>query len=196
MWSSAERSRAGVSVADGLFGMPTAIHSVKTLCMASWILGIGIEASRSVGTADSPGAWLFCLSGDSAKPGTYEIPFGMTLGELLRLAGGVTGELQAILLGGAPGAFARPEALDLPLTYGSLRQAGLPLGSDVIMVMNQSRDLRRTCWHLARFFAHESFGKCFPGHSARRGNWRSSAGWPKDACALMTWRSSTTSPSP
>jgi NADH-quinone oxidoreductase subunit F len=74
----------------------------------------------------------------------------------------VTGRLQAVLLGGAAGAFAGPEALDLPLSYEGFRQAGLPLGSGVIMVMNDTRDLRRTCWHLARFFAHESCGKCLP----------------------------------
>jgi NADH-quinone oxidoreductase subunit F len=149
-------------VTHGLFGMPTAINNVETLCMAAWILGHGVEDHRSVGVPDSPGTKLFCLSGDIALPGTYEVPFGTTLGELLDLAGGVSGELQAILLGGAAGAFAGPEALDLSLTHASFRQAGLPMGSGVIMIMNQSRDLRRTCYHLARFFAHESCGKCFP----------------------------------
>jgi NADH-quinone oxidoreductase subunit F len=149
-------------VTHGLFGLPTAINNVETLCMASWILGNGVQEFRSVGTPDSPGTKLFCLSGDIGLPGTYEVPFGTTLGELLTLAGGVAGALQAVLLGGAAGAFAGPEALDLALSHGSFRQAGLPLGSGVIMVMNQTRDLRRTCWHLARFFAHESCGKCLP----------------------------------
>jgi NADH-quinone oxidoreductase subunit F len=149
-------------VTNGLFGMPTAINNVETLAMAAWIVGQGVEAYRAVGTAESPGTKLFCLSGDIDVPGTYEVPFGTTLRELLDQAGGVRGELQAILLGGAAGAFAGPEALDLPLTHASFRSAGLPLGSGVIMVMNGERDLRRTCCHLARFFAHESCGKCFP----------------------------------
>jgi NADH-quinone oxidoreductase subunit F len=149
-------------VTHGLFGMPTAINNVETLAMAAWILGQGVEAYRAVGTAESPGTKLFCLSGDIDVPGTYEVPFGTTLGALLDQAGGVRGDLQAILLGGAAGAFAGPEALDLPLTHASFRAAGLPLGSGVIMVMNAERDLRRTCHHLARFFAHESCGKCFP----------------------------------
>ena len=149
-------------VTHGLFGMPTAINNVETLCMAAWIVGNGVESFRSVGTTESPGTKLFCLSGDIVLPGTYEVPFGTTLEGLLKLAGGVAGPLQAILLGGAAGAFAGPEALDLPLTHASFRQAGLPLGSGVIMVMNESRDLRRTCRHLARFFAHESCGKCLP----------------------------------
>ena len=149
-------------VTHGLFGMPTAINNVETLAMAAWIVGQGVEAYRAVGTAKSPGTKLFCLSGDVEVAGTYEVPFGTTLGALLDLAGGVQGELQAVLLGGAAGAFAGPETLDLPLTHASFRSAGLPLGSGVIMVMNRERDLRRTCYHLARFFAHESCGKCFP----------------------------------
>jgi NADH-quinone oxidoreductase subunit F len=149
-------------VTHGLYGQPTAINNVETLCTAAWILAHGVEAFCSVGTPDSPGTKLFCLSGDVAKPGTYELPFGTSVRDLLALAGGVTGELQAVLLGGAAGAFAGPEVLDLPLSYEGFRQAGLPLGSGVIMVMNHDRDLRQTCWHLSRFFAHESCGKCFP----------------------------------
>jgi NADH-quinone oxidoreductase subunit F len=149
-------------VTHGLFGQPTAINNVETLCTAAWILSQGVEAFRSVGTADSPGTKLFCLSGDVALPGTYEVPFGTSMRELFDLAGGVTGGVQAVLLGGAAGAFAGPEVLDLPLSYESFRQAGLPLGSGVIMLMNTERDLRQTCWHLSRFFAHESCGKCFP----------------------------------
>jgi NADH-quinone oxidoreductase subunit F len=149
-------------VTHGLFGQPTAINNVETLCTAAWILSQGVEGFRSVGTADSPGTKLFCLSGDVALPGTYEVAFGTSMRELLDLAGGVTGGVQAVLLGGAAGAFAGAEVLDLPLSYESFRQAGLPLGSGVIMLMNSERDLRQTCWHLSRFFAHESCGKCFP----------------------------------
>jgi NADH-quinone oxidoreductase subunit F len=149
-------------VTQGLFGQPTAINNVETLCTAAWILAHGVEAFCSVGTPASPGTKLFCLSGDVARPGTYELPFGTSVRDLLAMAGGVTGELQAVLLGGAAGAFAGPEVLELPLSYEGFRQAGLPLGSGVIMVMNQARDLRQTCWHLSRFFAHESCGKCLP----------------------------------
>ncbi len=149
-------------VTHGLFGRPTAINNVETLCAAAWILAHGAGAFAAVGTPDSPGTKLFCLSGDIALPGTYELAFGTTMRELLAMAGGVTGELQAVLLGGAAGAFAGPEVLELPLSYDGFRQAGLPLGSGVIMVLNHERDLRQTCWQLSRFFAHESCGKCFP----------------------------------
>ena len=146
----------------GLFGAPTVINNVETLCTAAWIVAHGVEAYRSIGTTDSPGSKLFCVSGDVLQPGVYEIPFGTTLGDLLRLAGGVRGELQAVLLGGAAGAFAGPEQLDLPLSFEGLRAAGLPLGSGVVAAFNHTRDLRSILLSLAHFFAHESCGKCFP----------------------------------
>jgi NADH-quinone oxidoreductase subunit F len=70
--------------------------------------------------------------------------------------------LQAILLGGAAGAFATGKDLDVRLTFEDLRQAGLPLGSGVVMVFDESRDLRDVLLRLGRFFAYESCGKCYP----------------------------------
>jgi NADH-quinone oxidoreductase subunit F len=122
----------------------------------------GPAAYRAIGTAESPGPKLFCLSGDVARPGVYEAPFGIRLGDLIAMAGGPMGDIQAILLGGAAGAFAGPEQLDLPMSFEGLRAAGLPLGSGVVMVINQNHDLRETLLSLAEFFAHESCGKCYP----------------------------------
>lgn len=159
----------------GLFGMPTVINNVETLCNIPLIIGMGAAAYRTIGTEKSPGPKLFCVSGDVARPGVYEVPFGVTLRELLMMAGGVAdagvdGEpdkqmetaLQAVLFGGAAGAFATPEHLDVKLTFEDLRAAGLPLGSGVVMVFDQSRDLRQVLARLGRFFAHESCGKCYP----------------------------------
>jgi len=146
----------------GLLGLPTAINNVETLAAAAWIIAHGADAYRAVGTTDSPGSKLFCISGDVAEPGVVEVPYGTTLGRLLELAGGVRGRLQAVLLGGAAGAFAVPEQLDLPMSFEGLRQAGLPLGSGVVAAFNDEHDLRETMQSLARFFAHESCGKCFP----------------------------------
>jgi NADH-quinone oxidoreductase subunit F len=146
----------------GLFGKPTVINNVETLCTAAWIIRNGADAYRSIGTEDSPGSKLFCLSGDVREPGVYEVPFGTTLGDLIELAGGVDGELQAVLLGGAAGAFAGPEHLGLRMSFEDLREAGLPLGSGVVTVINQGRDLRQFLLSLGHFFAHESCGKCYP----------------------------------
>jgi NADH-quinone oxidoreductase subunit F len=148
----------------GLFGAPTVINNVETLCNVPLILKLGTENYRKIGTEKSPGSKLFCLSGDITRPGLYEIPFGMTLRELLEMAGGLTGnkKLQAVLFGGAAGAFAIPNQLDTKLTFEDLRSAGLPLGSGVVMVFDETRKLRDVLKRLGSFFAHESCGKCYP----------------------------------
>ena len=148
----------------GLFGQPTAINNVETLVAALVVMNQGMETWRSVGTEDSPGTKLFCLSGNVARPGVYEVPFGLTIQELLEKAGGVPGgkSVKGILMGGAAGVFIGPEKLDTALTYESSRETGIPLGSGVVMVFDEDADLREPLYQLARFFAHESCGKCFP----------------------------------
>jgi NADH-quinone oxidoreductase subunit F len=149
----------------GLFGKPTAINNVETLCNVPFILEHGAAAYRQIGTEKSPGPKLFCVSGDVARPGLYEVPFGITIRHLLYdLAGGVRGGrgLQSILFGGAAGAFATPDQLDVRMSFEDLRLAGLPLGSGVVMVFDERRDLRDVLVRLGRFFAHESCGKCYP----------------------------------
>ena len=146
----------------GLFGQPTVINNVETLCNVPLILQEGAVGYRRIGTEKSPGPKLFCVSGDVTRPGLYEVPFGVTLRELLGLAGDVTGGLQAVLFGGAAGAFATSAHLDVKLTFEDLRAAGLPLGSGVVMVFDESRDLRDVLKRLGHFFVHESCGKCYP----------------------------------
>jgi NADH-quinone oxidoreductase subunit F len=149
----------------GVFGKPTAINNVETLCTVPVILRLGVEKYRSVGTQGSPGTKLFCVSGDVARPGSYELPFGVTLRELLfDHAGGIPGNraLQAVLMGGAAGAFAAPDKVDVRLTFEDLKVAGLPLGSGVVMVFDERRDMRQVLLELGEFFEEESCGKCYP----------------------------------
>jgi NADH-quinone oxidoreductase subunit F len=149
----------------GLFNQPTAINNVETLCNVPLILSMGAAAYRAIGTEKSSGPKLFCLSGDVARPGLYEVPFGVPLRHLIYdLGGGVRagGRLQAVLFGGAAGAFATEKDLDVPLSFEDLRTAGLPLGSGVVTVFDQARDLRAVLLRLVRFFANESCGKCYP----------------------------------
>lgn len=148
----------------GLFGKPTVINNVETLFNVPSIVSMGAGKYREIGTEKSPGPKLFCVSGDVPRPGVYEVPFGVTLRQLLELAGGVRGrrKLQAVLFGGAAGAFATSDQLDVKLTFEDLRAAGLPLGSGVVMIFDSSRDLRDVLRRLGRFFAHESCGKCYP----------------------------------
>lgn len=149
----------------GLFGKPTVINNVETLANVPVIIRKGAAHYRKLGTEKSPGSKLFCLSGDVVRPGLYEIPFGVPFHHLLYdLAGGVRPghHFQAALFGGAAGAFAKPDHLNVPLTFEDLREVGLPLGSGVITVFDETRDLRDICLRLARFFAEESCGKCYP----------------------------------
>jgi len=149
----------------GVFGKPTVINNVETLCTVPVILRLGVEKYRNTGTPGSPGTKLLCVSGDVARPGLYELPFGVTLRELLfEHAGGMAGGrgLQAVLMGGAAGAFATPEKLDVRLTFEDMKTAGLPLGSGVVMVFDERRDMRHVLVELGEFFAEESCGKCYP----------------------------------
>jgi NADH-quinone oxidoreductase subunit F len=149
---------------SGLFGQPTVVNNVETLAKVPYIVNHGPEAFVRLGTADSTGPKLLCVSGDVVRPGLYEVGFGITLRHLIEnLAGGVVGgELQALLIGGAAGMFATPAQLDTPVTFQGLRTAGLTLGSGAVMVFNEHRDLRDILRRLGRFFAHESCGKCYP----------------------------------
>ncbi|HSL28031.1 MAG TPA: NAD(P)H-dependent oxidoreductase subunit E, partial [Anaerolineales bacterium] len=139
----------------GLFGKPTVINNVETLCNVPLIISQGATGYRSIGTEKSPGPKLFCVSGDVTGPGLYEVPFGVTLRELLEMAGGVAGgmQLQAVLFGGAAGAFATSDHLDVRMTFEDLRAAGLPLGSGVVMVFDETRDMRDVLKRLGHFFA-------------------------------------------
>jgi NADH-quinone oxidoreductase subunit F len=149
---------------SGLFGKPTVINNVETLCNLPLIISKGSTEYRKIGTEISPGPKLFCVSGDVEKPGLYEVPFGVTLRELLEMAGGVSTRksLKAVLFGGAAGAFATSEHLDVKLTFEDLRAAGLPLGSGVVMVFDETRNIPDVLKRLGKFFAHESCGKCYP----------------------------------
>lgn len=156
------RSKPPFPVQAGLFGKPTAINNVETLVATLDIVREGAAAYASVGTAGSPGTKLFCVSGAVQAPGVYEVPFGTSLGALLALCGGVKGRLRAILLGGAAGTFVGPEALDLPLSFEGARAAGATLGSGVVLVLDDSVDLRDQLRRLAAFFRDESCGQCVP----------------------------------
>jgi NADH-quinone oxidoreductase subunit F len=156
------RQKPPFPTTNGLFGRPTAVNNPETLVNVLDIVTDGGAAYAAIGTEGSPGSKLFCLSGRVARPGLYEVDFGPTLGEVLDLAGGVVGELQAVLLGGAAGSFVGPDALDLPLTMEGARAAGVSLGSGVVMAFDTSVDLGPVVTRIAEFFRDESCGQCVP----------------------------------
>jgi NADH-quinone oxidoreductase subunit F len=158
------RNKPPFPVEVGLFGKPTVVNNVETLANIPLILELGAEAYAGIGTEASTGPKLFCLSGNVARPGVYEVEFGATLRDLIELAGGVPGgrAIRAILLGGAAGVFVGPDRLDLPLTFEATRAAGATLGSGVIMVFDETVDLVDTLRRIAQFFRDESCGQCVP----------------------------------
>jgi NADH-quinone oxidoreductase subunit F len=134
----------------GLFGKPTVENNVETLLNVPEILvGDGTAGTR-----------LFCVSGHVERPGVYELPLGTPLQELLDLAG--SRPPKAVLLGGAAGSFLRPDQLDLELSFDAAREAGVSLGSGVVLVYDESADLVDAVLRIAEFFRDESCGQCVP----------------------------------
>jgi NADH-quinone oxidoreductase subunit F len=154
------RNKPPFPVEVGLFGLPTVVNNVETLFNVLPIVNSGGAAYAESGTSDSTGTRLFCVSGHVGRPGLYEVPFGTTLRELLDLA--EARPPKAVLLGGAAGAFVRPDQLDLALTFEATRAAGLTLGSGVVIVYDESADLVDAVLRIAEFFRDESCGQCVP----------------------------------
>ena len=148
----------------GLFGKPTLVNNVETLINVLDIVLEGGDAYAAIGTEQSTGTKLFCLSGHVARPGVYEVPFGASLRALIELAGGVagSGNMQAILLGGAAGTFLTPQELDTPLTFESTRAIGATLGSGVVMIFDDTINMQSVLLRIAAFFRDESCGQCVP----------------------------------
>jgi NADH-quinone oxidoreductase subunit F len=158
------RNKPPFPVTFGVFGKPTSINNVETLLNVLPIMTLGAATYARIGTDGSTGPRLFCLSGHVERPGVYEFPHGITLGEAIDVAGGVhRGRgLKAVLLGGAAGGFVGPDRLDVPLTFEDARAGGYTLGSGVIMVFDEDTDLVDLCLRIARFFRDESCGQCVP----------------------------------
>ena len=158
------RNKPPFPTQSGLFRRPTIVNNVETLINIPEIILKGGVAYARIGTQQSTGYRLFCLSGHVKHPGTYEVAFGVTLRQLIEMAGGVggTGRLQAVLLGGAAGSFVSPQELDTPLTFEGVRAIGASLGSGVAMLFDDSVDLKDILARIAKFFRHESCGQCVP----------------------------------
>ncbi len=143
------RNKPPFPVEVGLYGKPTVVNNVETLVNVPPIL-----------LGDTRETRLFCVSGHVARPGLYELELGTPLGELLDLAGAEPPK--AVLLGGAAGSFLRPDQLDLPLSFDGAREAGVTLGSGVVMVFGEQADLVEAVLRIAEFFRDESCGQCVP----------------------------------
>ena len=158
----------------GLFGRPTIVNNVETLCNVPFIINRGVDWFRSMGTEKSPGAKIFCLSGHVKNPGNYEAPLGINLLTLLNDAafgGGPWKDLpfKAVIPGGSSVPVLRADELDVNMDFESLQAAGTMLGSGGVIAMDESVDMMDTLYNLSRFYHHESCGQCTPC--------REGAGW-------------------
>ena len=158
------RNKPPFPTQSGLFRQPTIVNNVETLINIPQIMLMGGAVYARTGTAQSSGYRLFCISGHVRKPGVYEVPFGVTLRDLIELAGGVggTGRLKAVLLGGAAGTFLSPRELDLSLSFEGTRARRATLGSGAVVVFDDSTYLKQILTRIAKFFHEESCGQCVP----------------------------------
>jgi len=150
---------------SGLWGQPTVVQNVETLANVPHIIVMGADWFRSIGTEESTGPKLFCVSGHVNLPGNYELPMGTPLREIIYdYAGGVRygREIKAIIPGGASTALLTPEHLDIPMAFETLQAAGSALGTGAVMVMDETTDIVDVLRHSMSFFVHESCGHCTP----------------------------------
>ncbi len=143
----------------GLFGRPTVVNNVETLCNIPIIVKLGWEKYTQIGPRNYAGPKLFPVSGKVKKPGVYELPMNVTLREVIfKYAGGIRGNkrLKAIF-SGALDCFSYEE-LDTPMDYSPMGFGG----TGTVIVFDEDDDIFEACLKVAQFFEHESCGQCTP----------------------------------
>ncbi|MDQ2756118.1 MAG: NADH-quinone oxidoreductase subunit NuoF [Actinomycetota bacterium] len=154
----------------GLYSRPTVVNNVESIASVPPILLHGSDWFKAMGTEKSTGFGIFSLSGHVTKPGQYEAPLGITLRELLDLAGGVRGgkDLKFWTPGGSSTPLFTHEHLDVPLDFESVGAAGSMLGTRALQIFDQTTCVVRAVERWTDFYQHESCGKCTP---CREGTW-------------------------
>ncbi|HET9575120.1 MAG TPA: NADH-quinone oxidoreductase subunit NuoF [Nitrospira sp.] len=149
----------------GLYGKPTLVNNVETLCNIPRILHKGAAWFTQVGTEKCPGTMMFSLSGAVNRPGVYEMPMGITVRELIeQCGGGVPGgrKIKAVFPGGPAFSMVTADQLDLPMDFDSLKKAGTGLGSAGVIVVDDATCMVRQTLKFSNFFKAESCGQCPP----------------------------------
>ena len=152
---------------EGLWGCPTAVNNVETLCNVPLIIERGAEWFAKLGPEKNGGPKLFCISGHVKRPGTYEASMHVTLKELIygeRYAGGIRDghQLKCVIPGGSSVPVLLPDQIDIPASFDGIAQAGSLLGSAGIIVMDETTCMVWAAENLLHFYKHESCGKCTP----------------------------------
>ncbi|AOS97306.1 NADH-quinone oxidoreductase subunit F [Microbulbifer aggregans] len=150
---------------SGLWGRPTVVNNVETLCNLPHLLLHGADWYRKLGHGEDAGTKLFGASGKVNNPGLWELPMGTTVREIIEQhAGGLKAglTLRGFLPGGGSTDFLGPEHLDLPMDYDAIGKAGSRLGTGTITVLDEATCPVGLVLNLTRFFARESCGWCTP----------------------------------
>ena len=152
---------------EGLWGCPTAVNNVETLCNVPFIIQNGPEWFSGIGPEKNGGPKLFCVSGHVARPGVYETDMNVSLKDLIydsKFAGGIRGghQLKAVIPGGSSVPLLLPHQLDIPASFDGIAKAGSLLGSAGIIVMDETTCMVWAAENLLYFYKHESCGKCTP----------------------------------
>jgi [NiFe] hydrogenase diaphorase moiety large subunit len=148
------KNRPPFPAQKGYLGVPSIVNNVETFCCVARIIDKGAGWFAAIGTSGSAGTKLFSISGDCERPGVYELAFGMTLRELLKVAGAT--DAIAVQMGGASGRMVGPAEYDKKLCYDELATGGS------IMVFGPGRDLLKVAHAFTEFFCEESCGYCTP----------------------------------
>lgn len=144
---------------------PTVVNNLETVLQAFFAIKYGPERFREVGSKYASGTLIYSLAGDIARPGIYELPLGIQLGELINEhGGGVAGghDFKSALVGGTSGTALGLDHLDTPLDYDNLTENGGSLGSGVIIVISSQSSMVDIARNLAKFYYEASCGKCQP----------------------------------
>jgi NADH-quinone oxidoreductase subunit F len=150
---------------QGLYKGPTLINNVETLSTVPAIIAMGGEQYAKLGTETSKGTKLVSVSGHVQRPGNYEIELGIPSREIIYgLAGGPPEgrEVKCWFPGGSSSPVLKKEDLDLPYDFDSMAKAGTMLGSGAIIVVDDSTPILDVALKVAKFYRHESCGKCTP----------------------------------
>lgn len=148
----------------GLYARPTVVNNVESVASVPSIVSNGSDWFKQMGTERSAGFGLFSLSGHVTRPGQYEAPLGITLRELLDMAGGIREghELKFWTPGGSSTPIFTAEHLDVPLDYESVGAAGSMLGTRALQIFDETTSVVRAVSRWIQFYKHESCGKCTP----------------------------------
>jgi NADH-quinone oxidoreductase subunit F len=159
------RPKPPFAVVSGLWGRPTVVNNVETICNVPHILRHGVDWYKGLGRGTDTGTKLFGASGRVKRPGLWELPMGTPIREILEEhAGGMKNgyQLRGFLPGGASTDFLLPEHLDVPMEFDTVAKAGSRMGTGTIIVLDDKTCPVQMVLNLERFFAQESCGWCTP----------------------------------